>query len=126
MSELDEFYPYVEMSHVAQNPERFKGSFKGGECTTERSLDFITWHGFIVVRLEQYHRSLLDGVTDVGCETQNGRKPRWRNAKRTWSCSLNTSNRPSRTPDEQPRDDYSIYSKVCAVSPREKKGISKC
>jgi hypothetical protein len=34
MSELDEFYPYVEMSHVAQNPERFKGSFKGGECTT--------------------------------------------------------------------------------------------
>ncbi|RSH81541.1 Factor arrest protein 11 [Saitozyma podzolica] len=29
MSELDEFYPYVEMSHVAQNPERFKGSFKG-------------------------------------------------------------------------------------------------
>jgi hypothetical protein len=46
MSELDEFYPYVEMSHVAQNPERFKGSFKGGECATERSFHLTFWHGF--------------------------------------------------------------------------------
>lgn len=33
MNELDEFYPYVEMTHVAQNPERFKGSFDGGAST---------------------------------------------------------------------------------------------
>ena len=31
MNELDEFYPYVEMEQVAQNAERFKGSFDGGE-----------------------------------------------------------------------------------------------
>lgn len=30
MHELDEFYPYVEMTQIAQNPDRFKGSFDGG------------------------------------------------------------------------------------------------
>jgi hypothetical protein len=31
MTELDEFYPYVEMTQVAMNVDRFKGSFDGGE-----------------------------------------------------------------------------------------------
>jgi hypothetical protein len=30
MNELDEFYPYVEMTEVALNADRFKGSFEGG------------------------------------------------------------------------------------------------
>ncbi|WVF71683.1 hypothetical protein IAT40_006491 [Kwoniella sp. CBS 6097] len=29
MNELDEFYPYVEMQHIANQPEKFKGSFEG-------------------------------------------------------------------------------------------------
>lgn len=29
MNELDEFYPYLEMSHVAQNSSWFEGSFDG-------------------------------------------------------------------------------------------------
>jgi hypothetical protein len=31
MNELDEFYPYIEMSHVSQNASRFAGSFRGGK-----------------------------------------------------------------------------------------------
>lgn len=38
MNELDEFYPYVEMTQVAQNVDRFKGSFEGGELTDNVSL----------------------------------------------------------------------------------------
>lgn len=30
MNELDEFYPYIEIGHVAQNASRFAGSFDGG------------------------------------------------------------------------------------------------
>ncbi|WVW83665.1 hypothetical protein I302_105686 [Kwoniella bestiolae CBS 10118] len=29
MNELQEFYPYVEMAHIAKQPEKFKGSFDG-------------------------------------------------------------------------------------------------
>ncbi|WVQ99208.1 hypothetical protein IAU59_006340 [Kwoniella sp. CBS 9459] len=29
MNELQEFYPYVEMQHIASQPEKFKGSFEG-------------------------------------------------------------------------------------------------
>lgn len=38
MNELDEFYPYIEMSHVAQNSSRFEGSFDGGEKISYGSL----------------------------------------------------------------------------------------
>jgi hypothetical protein len=37
MSELDEFYPYVEMGHIENNPEKLKGSFKGGEYSSYAS-----------------------------------------------------------------------------------------
>ncbi len=30
MNELQEFYPYIEMLHVAKNPDKFKSSFPGG------------------------------------------------------------------------------------------------
>ncbi len=30
MNEFDEFYPYNEMAHVADNRNRFAGSFDGG------------------------------------------------------------------------------------------------
>ena len=39
LSELEEFYPYVEMPHVAKNPERFKGSFQGGRVTATSNLE---------------------------------------------------------------------------------------
>ena len=33
MSELEEFYTYVEMEHVAKNPARFAGTFEGGKLS---------------------------------------------------------------------------------------------
>lgn len=35
MNEFDEFYPYNEMAHVAENANRFAGSFDGGELRSK-------------------------------------------------------------------------------------------
>lgn len=35
MTEIDEFYPYVEMEFVAQNVGRFRGSFDGGKSSLD-------------------------------------------------------------------------------------------
>ncbi|WVO22383.1 uncharacterized protein IAS62_003713 [Cryptococcus decagattii] len=50
MNELEEFYPYVEMTDVARNPEKFKGSFNGD--WTEAPLS--SRKAYIEVQLEQF------------------------------------------------------------------------
>ncbi|WWD17501.1 hypothetical protein CI109_101942 [Kwoniella shandongensis] len=56
MNELQEFYPYVEMSHVAKNPEKFKGAFKGD--WTEAPLN--ARKAFIEIQLEQLESPIHD------------------------------------------------------------------
>ncbi|WVQ88647.1 hypothetical protein IAS59_002384 [Cryptococcus gattii] len=50
MNELEEFYPYVEMTDIARNPEKFKGSFNGD--WTEAPLS--SRKAYIEVQLEQF------------------------------------------------------------------------
>lgn len=38
MNELQEFYPYIEMTHVAKNPEKFKAAFPGGVLPSQTKL----------------------------------------------------------------------------------------
>ncbi|KAK6910328.1 hypothetical protein I203_104360 [Kwoniella mangroviensis CBS 8507] len=43
MNELQEFYPYVEMAHIAKQPEKFKGSFDGDwtEAPLKKRKEYI-------------------------------------------------------------------------------------
>ncbi|WVQ82395.1 hypothetical protein IAT38_004523 [Cryptococcus sp. DSM 104549] len=62
MNELQEFYPYVEMPHIAKNPEKFKGSFDGE--WTEAPLS--ARKAYIEVQLEQ----IESPVTEVRRQAQ--------------------------------------------------------
>lgn len=67
MNELDEFYPYIEMGHVAQNPSRFEGSFNGGRVVAYAKLT-LEWtkasiqrrRAFVEVQLEYLESPVND------------------------------------------------------------------
>jgi hypothetical protein len=78
MNELDEFYPYAEISSVtAAGPSSFSKSFEGGDCK--------------IILMSRYTAD----VTKSGAIHQHGSK------KNTLSDNWNISNHPYMTNDEK-------------------------
>lgn len=80
MNELDEFYPYIEVMHVAQSPSRFQGSFDGGASSsgvpaagTDSSSE---WTSATLQRRRDYVERQLEFLESPITETRRGAQGR--------------------------------------------------